>query len=88
MDTKIFISNLTDIVKEYISAEETYSDDAQLRIDTNSFEMEITDPDNDIPGCDYYPMMDLVRMSSKNPGQWESDPDAIADVAAEYTFTD
>jgi len=88
MDTKEFIKSLTAVVKEYISAEEAYSDDVQLQINTVNFDMEIADPENDLPDCDYYPMMDLVRMSVKEPGKWEPDPDAIADVAAEYIFTD
>ncbi|MEZ3550693.1 MAG: hypothetical protein K1W02_08175 [Muribaculaceae bacterium] len=88
MNTSDFIKRLTETVEEYISAEESYSDDVQLQINTLTFEMEIADPENDLPDCDYYPMMDLVRMSTENPGQWEPDTDAIADVAAEYVFTD
>ncbi len=88
MNTSDFIKRLTETVEEYISAEESYSDDVQLQINTLTFEMEIADPENDLPDCDYYPMMDLVRMSTENPGQWVPDTDAIADVAAEYVFTD
>lgn len=88
MNTSDFIKRLTETVEEYISAEESYSDDVQLQINTLTFEMEIADPENDLPDCDYYPMMDLVRISTENPGQWEPDTDAIADVAAEYVFTD
>ena len=88
MNTKDFTKTLTLIVEDYIAGEEAYSDDVQLQINTLTFDMEIADPENDLPDCDYYPMMDLVRMSTKNPGQWEPDPDAIAEVAAEYVFTD
>lgn len=88
MNTKDFTKALTLIVEDYIAGEEAYSDDVQLQINTLTFYMEIADPENDLPDCDYYPMMDLVRMSTKNPGQWEPDPDAIAEVAAEYVFTD
>ncbi len=88
MNTKDFTKALTLIVEDYIAGEEAYSDDVQLQINTLTFDMEIADPENDLPDCDYYPMMDLVRMSTKNPGQWEPDPDAIAEVAAEYVFTD
>ncbi len=87
MNTSDFIQSLTNLVNEYIATEEAYSDDVQLQIDTTNLNMEIADPDNDLPNCDYYPMMDLVRMSVTNPGQWEPDPDAIANVAAEYIFT-
>ena len=88
MDTKLFIERLTELVNDYIAEEEAYSDDVQLEINTVNWEMDIADPENDLPDCDYYPMMDLVKMSTKNPGQWEPDIDAITDIAAEYAFTD
>lgn len=88
MNTSEFKKRLNDIVKEYIAEEEAYSDDVQLQINTLTWEMEIADPENDLPDCDYYPMMDLIRMSASNPGSWEPDTDAIADVAGEYVFTE
>ena len=88
MNTKEFTKRLTELVEDYIAEEEAYSDDVQLQIDTTTFDMEIADPENDLPNCDYYPMMDLVRMSTENVGAWEPDPDAISEVAAEYVFTD
>ena len=50
--------------------------------------MDIADPENDLPNCDYYPMMDLVKMSVTEPGKWVPDMDAINEVAAEYVFTE
>lgn len=88
MNTENFIRNLTDLVREYIAGEASYSDDVQLQINTVTMEMEIADPENDLPDCDYYPMMELIRMSVSDPGCWEPDPDAISDVAAEYVFTE
>lgn len=88
MNTKEFIKNLTTLVKEYIAEEEAYSDDVQLQIDTTDWQMEIADPENDLPNCDYYPMMDLIRMSASTPGAWKPDTDAIAEVAADYVFTE
>lgn len=88
MDTKTFISRLTDLVEDYIAAEEAYTDNVQLEINTMTWEMDIGDPENDLPECDYYPMMDLVKMSVENPGKWEPDHEAISEVAAEYVFTD
>lgn len=87
MDTKEFIKRLTALMEDYIADEESYSDDVQVEINTVNWEMEIADPENDLPDCDYYPAMDLVRMSASEPGAWEPDPDAIAEVAAEYVFT-
>lgn len=87
MDTKEFIKRLTNLVKEYIAEEEAYSDNVQLQINTVNYDMEIVDPENDLPNCDYWPIMDLVQMSATEPGRWEPDTEAIADVAAEYIFT-
>ena len=87
MTTSDFIKRLTETVEDYIGGEESSSDDVQLEINTVTWEMDIADPENNLPNCDYYPMMDLVRMSVSEPGQWEPDTDAISDVAAEYVFT-
>lgn len=87
MNTENFIKKVTEIVEDYISQEEAYSDDVQLEINTVNWDMDIADPENDLPECDYYPIMDLVKMSSSEPGKWEPDSDAITDLAAEYVFT-
>ena len=88
MDTRTFIKRVTEIVEEYIAGEEGYSDDVQLEINTMTWEMDIADPENDLPGCDYYPIMDLVKMNVHTAGKWEPDAEAIESVAAEYVFTD
>ena len=88
MDTKTFTEKIRATVEEYISGEEMYDDAVQLEINTVTWEMDIADPDNDLPNCDYYPMMDLVKMSVENPGVWEPDESAIESVAAEYVFTE
>lgn len=87
MDSKEFIKRLRETVEEYIAGEQGYSDDVQLEIDTTTWEMDIADPENDLPNCDYYPIMDLVKMSVDEPGKWEPDESAIESVAAEYVFT-
>ena len=87
MNNKEFVKKLTELVKEYILDEENYSDDVQVEINTVDWNMDIADPENDLPNCDYYPVMDLVRMSSTEPGKWEPDPEAIESVAVEYVFT-
>ena len=88
MDTRKFIDAVTQTVRQYIAEEEAYSDDVQLEINTMTWEMDIADPENDLPECDYYPVMDLVKMSTDNPGKWEPDEEAIAGIAAEYVFTE
>lgn len=87
MNEKEFVKRLRETVEDYIAGEESYSDDVQLEIDTTDWSMDIADPENDLPNCDYYPMMDLVKMSVDNPGKWEPDEEAIASIAAEYVFT-
>ena len=87
MDTKKFIEKVTAIVEDFIQGEESYSDDVQLEINTMTWEMDIADPENDLPECDYYPVLDLVKMSVEEPGKWEPDSEAISSLAAEYVFT-
>lgn len=87
MNTKEFIKNLREIVKEYIETEENYSDDVQLEINTTDWSMDIADPENDLPNCDYYPILDLIKMSVTQPGKWEPDEAAIESIASEYVFT-
>lgn len=88
MNTEKFIELLTKLVNDYLAEEEAYGDDVQLEINTVNWEMDIADPENDLPNCDYYPMMDLVKMSVTEPGKWVPDMDAINEVAAEYVFTE
>ena len=87
MNAKEFTKRLREIVEEYIAGEESYSDDVQLEINTTDWSMDIADPENDLPNCDYYPMLDLVKMSLSEPGQWEPDDTAIESIASEYVFT-
>lgn len=88
MDKQKFMENLTNIVKEYIADEEAYCDNAQLQVTISSWELEIADPDSDMPGCDYWPMMDIIRMSTVEPGKWEPDYDALSEIAEEYDTLD
>ena len=87
MNTTEFTRRVREIVEEFIDGEESYSDNVQLEINTTDWSMDIADPDNDLPNCDYYPIMDLVKMSIDNPGRWLPDEAAIESLAAEYVFT-
>ena len=87
MNVTEFTKRIRETVEEYIDGEESYGDDVQLEINTTDWSMDIADPENDLPNCDYYPMMDLVKMSVENPGKWEADEAAIESVASEYVFT-
>lgn len=87
MNAEEFTKKVREIVEEYIDGEESYSDNVQLEINTTDWSMDIADPDNDLPNCDYYPMLDLVKMSVTEPGKWEPDEAAIESISAEYVFT-
>ena len=87
MNVTEFTKRIRETVEEYIDGEESYGDDVQLEINTTDWSMDIADPENDLPNCDYYPMMDLVKMSVENPGKWEADEASIESVASEYVFT-
>lgn len=87
MNHKDFTDRIRETVEDFIAAEESYSDDVQLEINTTDWSMDIADPENDLPNCDYYPIMDLVKMSVTDPGKWEPDENAIESIAAEYVFT-
>ena len=87
MNSEEFTARLRQTVLEFIEGEESYSDDVQIEINTTDWSMDIADPENDLPNCDYYPVMDLVKMSIEVPGKWEPDESAIESVAAEYVFT-
>lgn len=87
MNHNDFTDRIRETVEDFIAAEESYSDDVQLEINTTDWSMDIADPENDLPNCDYYPIMDLVKMSVTDPGKWEPDENAIESIAAEYVFT-
>lgn len=87
MKAEEFLKRVRETVEDYIAGEESYSDDVQLEINTTDWSMDIADPENDLPDCDYYPIMDLVKMSVEQPGKWLPDEDAIESLAAEYVFT-
>ena len=75
---------VTEVIRQYIDHEDDYTDDVQLEIDTTDYSVALADPEQDLPQCDYYPMMDLIRMSSTTPGKWEPDPDAISSLLSDY----
>lgn len=87
-ETEMTVENLThrirETVEKYISQEECYGDDTQLRIDTTTLDIDLADPEDDLPECDYYPVMDLVRGSDTEPGKWIPDMDAIQEIVTEY----
>lgn len=84
---------ILDAVKEYIADEEAYGDNAQLRINPCTGEVDIVDieeaeeaekcDDPSCPGYDYYDIMDLLEMNPAD-GAWLPSAEAIDEVAADY----
>lgn len=73
---------------EYLDAPEAWSDNVMIEVDpTNPASARLYDGDadgiEDSP-LDYWDVMDLLTMSVADPGQWEIDPAAVAEMAAAY----
>lgn len=84
-----FREKIEEVVSEYIAEEQSYDDNAQLEIDPESYEVEVTEGTEgeeafSIPGKDYYDVMDLVCMSVDQPGKWLPDEEAIDSIVDEY----
>lgn len=83
-DIHQFETAIADVVNQYIDNEGEYTDNVQVEINPLTLEVALVDPETDLPDRDYYPVMDMVRMSTSEPGKWEVDPEAIAEVASDY----
>lgn len=80
-------------VMEYLADEEGYGDNAQLRINPCTGEVDVVDIEEaeeaekcnepDCPGYDYYDIMDLLEMNPED-GRWLPSTEAIESVADEY----
>lgn len=79
-----FTDLISATVNQYLDDEECYNDNVQLQINPATGEVELTDSDEELDGYDYIPAMDLVKMSTEELGQWETDAEAIAELAAQY----
>ena len=80
--TEALRSAIAGAVQAYLANEEAYSDATQVQINVATMEAELADPDQDLPGYDYFDVMEFVRMGAD--GAWIEDPEAIADAAAQY----
>lgn len=79
---------ILEVVNEYIAADESYDDDAQLTIDPATKEVGLTDGEDaeSLPETvDCYPAMDFVEMDAE--GNWRPDMESIESVAADYGDT-
>lgn len=77
------------LLESYLEMPEAWSDNPMIEVDPENpsdlrlcDDTEITDTENS--DKDYWDVMDLLRMSVENPGAWEVDPDAVAEMIAAY----
>lgn len=85
MDRKEFITAVTHVVSRYTKMTEMYDDDAQLRVDPETYDVRVVDgetADDAVEDADYFPMMDLIQMDIE--GEWQPDLTGIDAVADEY----
>ena len=76
------------LLEEYLEAPEAWGDDVMVEVNPATMEMRLCD-DEDIDmvdsELDYWPVMDLLQMSVERPGEWEIDPGALTEMAADYS---
>ncbi len=81
------LADVIDTLEEYLSNEEAYGDNPQLRIDLStlapSADAESGDEGED-DKADYYNVMDLLEMSADGSGKWLVDRDAVGELVNEY----
>lgn len=82
MTREEFENKVNEAVADYISAAESYGDNAQLLINPVTFEVAVEDDEQ--PDLDSIDIMELVEMSPENPGDWIADKEAISLLADEY----
>lgn len=65
-------------------ADSALSDNVQLQIDKTDLSVEIADPEQDLPDCDYYPISELITETDKGSSMYRPDDNAISNLAAQY----
>ncbi len=87
MDPAAFSQSVLDTINEYLANEEAYGDNPQLEVKLPGLEVAVLAEDDDAVDeehADYYPMLDLIRMDTVDPGKWVPDAEAVESVTAEY----
>lgn len=77
-----FYNRLNFLVQQYTDDEECFGDGAQIRINTETLDIElIDDPDENLDGYDYYDVIDLLI--PKTDGTFKPDLEKINEIADE-----
>lgn len=77
------------LLKEYLEAPEAWSDNVMIEVNPADLSVRLNDDEDvdvDNSDLDYWPVMDLLRMSVENPGEWEIDPDALTEMSGAYSL--
>lgn len=75
------------LLEEYLDAPEAWSDNVMIAVEPASGDArlcDVEDADLDSSAIDYWQVMDLLRMSVENPGEWDIDPEAVDELIASY----
>lgn len=77
-------NKITEAILDFIADDVTFGDNFIIAVDRAAQTVELIDADEtdtDDDPRDLYQAMDLVRMSATEPGTWEPDPEAIAEIS-------
>lgn len=75
------------LLDEYLEAPEAWSDNVMIEVNPQTGAARLCDAeeaDTDSDTLDYWDVMDLLRMSTERPGEWEADPEALGEMLATY----
>lgn len=60
------------------------TENVQIQIDKTDLSVEIADPEQDLPNCDYYPVSELITETDKGSALFLPDDNAISNLTAQY----
>ena len=75
------------LLEEYLEAPEAWSDNVMIEVNPASGDVRLAEVDEEeieSTPLDYWSVMDLLQMSVKNPGEWEIDKAAVAELLSSY----
>lgn len=75
------------LLEEYLEAPEAWSDNVMIEVNPATGDARLAEVDEteiETSPLDYWSVMDLIQMSVENPGEWEIDKDALAELLSSY----
>lgn len=86
-DTAALAAALLNKINEYLANEEAYGDNPQMQVKLPELFIDVVPEDDSQDtddSADYYPVLDLLEMSTEQPGKWMADTEVIDELAQEY----